>query len=163
MMLRELELADALSVVSRMRDQDRACVRALLDDITNEAFAVNRWQAHGAAWSMVDEAGLPWAIGGVNLPNSWMGIFWLVVAEGLPLESWRKLMRHTGNMLVNARDRGSSVYRHRIEAHVLADWPEAQKLVGRLGFIHEGTREGAGRNGEAIQVWAIVGPVKASA
>lgn len=156
----ELSLGHALAVVAAMRPLDRACVQALLGDISDEAFAVNRWQSYGPAWALVDGSGQALAIGGVSLPNEWTGVMWLVVRDGLPLETWRKLMRQTRTVIGNALDPANSAYRHRLEAHVLESWGDAQKLVRALGFEFEGTRRAAGRGGENVQQWAIVGPVK---
>jgi len=158
--IEQMSLAHALSVVAAMRPLDRACVQALLGDISDEAFAANRWQSYGPAWALVDESGRALSIGGVSLPNDWLGVMWLVVRDGLPLETWRKLIRHTRTVIGNALDHESSVYRHRLEAHVLEGWGDAQKLARALGFEFEGTRRAAGRGGENIQQWAIVGPVK---
>ena len=155
----ELTLAHSLSVVTAMRPLDRACVFALLGEVSDDAFAVNRWQSNGPAWALVAE-GKALAIGGVSLPNEWTGVMWLVVRDGLPLETWRKLMRQTRTVISNALDPANSVHRHRLEAHVLESWGDAQKLVRGLGFEFEGTRRAAGRGGENIQQWAIVGPVK---
>lgn len=160
MELVELTLAHSLSVVGRMREKDRACVLAMLGDISDEAFAANRWQSYGPAWALLDDSGHPQAIGGMTLPNDWTGVMWLVVAEGLPRESWRKLIRHTRTVIANATDPRNEAFRHRIEAHVLDGWGGAQRLVEALGFQLEGIRRAAGRNGENVQQWAIVCPVK---
>jgi len=156
----ELSLAHALDVVAAMRPLDRMCVQALLGDISDEAFAVNRWQSYGPAWALVDDSGQALAIGGVSLPNDWTGVMWLVLRDGLPLETWRKLIRHTRTVIGNALDPANSSHRHRLEAHVLESWGDAKKLVQALGFEFEGTRLAAGRDGQHIQQWAIVGPVK---
>lgn len=154
-MIRELTLADAMHVVSNMRQRDRAGFRAALGDISDDAIAANRWQSHGPAWTL-DVGGSPAVIAGVNFPNEWIGVMWLVVVDGLPLDSWRKVIRQTRTVIANALDPGNEHGRRRIEAHVMADWPEAQELVRRLGFEFEGVRRRAGFGGEDIQVWSIV-------
>lgn len=154
-MIRELTLADALHVVARMRQRDRAGFRAALGDLSDDEIAANRWQSHGPAWTL-DVDGLPVAIAGVNFPNSWTGVMWLVVVDSLPLESWRKVLRQTRTVIANALNPSNEHGKRRIEAHVMADWPEAQELVRRLGFEFEGVRRCAGSGGEDIQVWAIV-------
>ncbi|ALV06701.1 hypothetical protein [Roseateles depolymerans] len=156
MTLTELTLADAISVVGRMRDRDRECVRELVGEISDDDFAIDRYRSYGPAWALRDEAGMPWAIGGLTLVSGWTGVLWLVVADGLPLQSWRKLVRHTRTILVNAMDPLNEHGRRRVEAHVLASWPQAQALVAQVGMEHEGTRRAAGSTGADIQIWAKV-------
>jgi hypothetical protein len=139
-----------------MRQRDRECVAELLGDIDDEDFAIDRYRCYGPAWALVDDAGMPWAIAGLALINGWTGVFWLVVAEGLPLQSWRKLVRQARTILQNGLDPANEHGRHRIEAHVLASWPEAQALVEQLGMRNEGTRRAATRSGRDLQVWAKV-------
>jgi hypothetical protein len=153
--LRTLTLADALAVVGRMRERDRQCVRAALGDVPDEVFAANRWQTEGPAWSLY-VGGRPVAIGGVQLPNDWTGVFWMVAVEGMTGESWRKLVRHTRTVLGNVTDRTQPCFRHRVEAHVLSGWLEAAEFAKRLGFEHEGTRRAAGSAGEDIEIWTKV-------
>lgn len=158
-MLRTLTLDDALHVVRRMREADRRCVRAVLGDIEDEAFAVGRWQTTGPAWTVLQD-GEPVAIGGLTLHTAWLAVPWLVATPDLRRETWRKLIRQGRTVLANASDPRHPQYRHRIEAHVLAEWPEAEAFAPRFGFVLEGTRRSAGRGGEDIQMWAITGPVK---
>lgn len=153
--MRELQLADALHVISHMRDRDRAGFRAALGELSDDELAVGRFQAYGPAWAM-DVDGETVAIGGIHLANDWLGVMWLVMVDGVPLESWRKLLRQTRTVIANALDPANEHGRRRIEAHVMADWPEAQQLVKRLGFRLEGTRRCAGSGGEDMQMWAIV-------
>lgn len=158
MRLRELTLADAASVAGRMRNLDRQCVRALLGDITDDEFAADRFRAFaaGAGWSLVDDAGTPWAISGLSFSNTWTCVLWLVVVDGLPLQSWRKLVGAAKTLVAKAIEPSSPLGTHRIEAHVLSTWTEAQHLVRRVGMQLEGVRRCAGRGGEDIQVWAAV-------
>lgn len=71
-------------------------------------------------------------------------------------ESWRKLVRATRTVICNALDPAHEHARHRVEAHVLANWPAARRLVRHLGFVHEGTCQRAGSGGEDIEIWAQV-------
>lgn len=153
--MRELTLADALHVVQRMRPRDRQGFRAALGDLSDDELAVGRFQAYGPAWAY-DVDGQPAAIGGLHCVNGWTAVMWLVVVDGVALESWRKLLRATRTVISNALDPANEHGRRRIEAYVMADWPEAQALVKRLGFVHEGTRRSAGSAGEDVQMWAIV-------
>lgn len=159
MTVRTLTLADALRVVQRMREQDRRCVRAILGDIEDEAFAVNRWQASGPAWTVLQD-GEPAAVGGLTLHTGWLAVAWLLAVPGMRPETWRKLIRLGRTVLMNAADPRHPQYRHRIEAHVLAEWIEATRFAPRFGFQLEGARRGAGSGGEDIQTWAMVGPVR---
>lgn len=158
----ELTLPSILDVVGRMRPQDRQCVAAALGSVTDEEFAVNRFQAFSslAGWALVDDAGTPWAIGGIAQPNRWTGHLWLVVADGMPLQSWRKLARITRTLIAEAIEPSSQLGIHRIEAQVLSSWSEAQHFVRRVGMHLEGTLRSSGCGGEDIQVWSVVGPAK---
>lgn len=151
-MIRDLTLADALSVIESMRPQDRACVSALLGDVSDEVFAVDRFQSNGAAWS-IDGALL-----GVSFPNDWTAVWWLIARRDF--HSWRKLIRHARTVLSNVANPGNNHYRHRIEAYVLSSWVEAGEFVRHMGFHRESVRRQAGRNGEDIEVWVILGPVR---
>lgn len=157
-----MTLADALQVVQRMRPEDRHCVRAMLGDIEDEAFAVNRWQTNGPAWAVCDESGAPVVIGGLTLHTDWLAVAWLLAVPGLSPQTWRKVVRLGRTVLGNAADPAHPQYRHRIEAHVLACWPEAARFAPRFGFQLEGARRGAGAGGEDIQMWAITGPARSS-
>lgn len=153
-----LTLAHALHVIDRMRPMDRACAVAVLGlDWDREAFAVNRWQTDGPAWTMVGEGGEPLAVGGLSFSNAWTGVLWLICSDHLQgPQTWRKLLRHMGKVMRSALDPANPYARRRIEAHVLASWPEAQSLVRHLGMTLEGTRRGAGCGGEDLQIWATL-------
>jgi hypothetical protein len=149
-MFKTLTLADALSVVSRMRERDRQCVRAAMGQASDEAVAVGRWQTDGPAWSLWDERG-PQAIGGLSFQNGWSAVFWLFATDDMRGNSWRKLIRHTRTVIANVTAPAHG--RHRIEAHVLSEWSEAREFARRLGFELEGVRRAAGAGGEDIEIW----------
>lgn len=157
-MLRALTLADALSVVSRMRPEDRACVQAILGPVSDEVFAVNRWQSDGPAWTLLDAQGNPQAIGGLAFSNDWSAVLWMVAAQGIGRDSWRKLLRATRTVLQEATNPKNPHYRHRIEVCVM--WAEAARFAQALGFEFEGTKRQAGRGGEDVQIWALCSPAK---
>ncbi len=146
-----LTLADCLRVVSRMRDEDRACCDAF-GDWTVESFAISRFQAFGPAWTLTQK-GVPWAIGGLSLPNDWTGVLWFVSRPDLTLDSARKFTRQARALLRLAGDASHPHFRHRIEAHCLSRWPEANRYAERLGLTKEGTRYQVGRNREDVNVW----------
>lgn len=158
----DLSLADALAVARVMRDRDRQCIKALMGDLSDESFAVNRWQSPGPAWSL-HQAGGPVAVGGVTLQNAWSCVFWMFATGRISSHSWRKLIRHTRTVLGNVTNPRTVHYRHRVEAYTLSGWTEAAALAERFGFKHEGTRRGFGSGGEDMEVWAIVGPAKGKA
>lgn len=155
-----MTMADALHVVQRMREQDRCCVRAMLGDIEDEAFAVNRWQTNGPAFTVCDDSGAPVLVGGLTLHSEWFAVAWLLAVPGIGAQTWRKVVRLGRTVLMNATDPQHPQYRHRIEAHVLAGWAEAERFAPRFGFRPEGVRRAAGSGGEDFQTWAIVGPVR---
>lgn len=159
MSLRDLTLADALCVASQMRDEDRACVRAIRGGFDDEAFAVDRWNTSGPAWTLLED-GQPAAIGGLSFSTPWIGVLWLVARPNLRRESWRKLIRKARTVIAIAGDPACEHYRHRIEAHVLLGWDGAQRFADRLGLQLEGTRVAVGSAGESINVWVRLGPPK---
>ena len=149
-MIRDLTLDDALTVVRDMRPQDRRCVEAMLGTVDDEVFAVDRWQTTGPAWTM-EQDGHAVAIFGLQMPNDWTAVAWLLC---------RKLMRHCRTVAGKVMDPGNAVFRHRVEAYVMADWREAAGFAQSLGFEFEGTRRAAGKGGEDVQMWAMVWPGK---
>ena len=61
-MIRQLSPADAIEVVTHMRPQDRACMRALLGeqaDEGDEVFAIERYKSSGPAWTLLSDDGTP--------------------------------------------------------------------------------------------------------
>lgn len=158
-MIRDLTLDDTLTVVRAMRDNDRRCVRALLGDVDDDVFAVGRWQTAGPAWALHQD-GQAVAVFGLQLPNDWTAVAWLICTPAMSATSWRTLMRHCRTVAGNVMDPGNAAFRHRVEAYVLADWREAAGFAQRLGFEFEGTRRAAGKGGENVQMWAMVWPGK---
>lgn len=158
-MLRDLTLADALQVVADMRAEDAACVRAVCGHEPGEWFAAERWQSSGPAWALYqrDE---PIAIGGLNLPNAWTGVLWMVARPGMSASSWRKALRATRTVLSNALSMDNTMRRHRVEAHVLHGWIGASAFAERIGLRCEGIRRAAGAHGESIEVWAATAQPK---
>lgn len=158
----DLQLCHVLQVVHVMRPEDAACVRAATGDLDLDGFAVNRFQAYGPAWALVDaDQSRAWAIGGLQLVNDWTGVLWIVASEGMPSESWRKLTRKARTLLTNACDPAHPLYLHRVEAHVLASWSAARRFASKgLGLELESVKRAAGSGGEDIEVWTRVGPVK---
>ena len=146
-----MTLADALLVVGKMRENDRAAMRAALGDVTDDVVAVNRWQTRGPAWVMTRD-GQPVAICGLSMGSEWAATAWLITTNAMRADSWRKLVRHCRTVLSNMPR--STL--HRIEAQVLDGWAEAGEFVRRMGFVLEGTRRRAGKGGEGFHVWSIL-------
>lgn len=156
-----MALAHVMHVARIMRPLDIAGIRAFLGDIEPDELAVDRWSTNGPAWSVID-SGVPVAVGGLTFTSEWSAVAWFIASQSMRSQSWRKAVAHTRTVLAKAADPSFEHYKHRIEANVLADRPEAQRYAKHLGFVYEGTRRAAGRHGEDMQVWAIVGPVKGS-
>lgn len=144
-MFRQLTLADAVHVATYMRPQDRECIEVVTGVSSPEVFALNRWQTHGAAWTMLHE-GEPIAIGGLSQATPWTAVMWFVAVEGF--RSWKKLLRQTRRVIFNAAKTIP-----RIEVHVLSTWPEANDFALALGFHLESTRRRAGRDGQDVLVF----------
>lgn len=154
-MTRELTLQAALYVVRHMRANDRLCVEALIGEITDEEFAINRFQAYGPAWTILQD-GEPVAIGGVTFGNDWIGVLWMLTTDRIDGQSWRKLIRLGRNIIANAMDPTNQHHKRRIEAHVLKGWDAAERFASHMGLQYEGTRRCAGYRGEDFETWAIV-------
>jgi hypothetical protein len=144
-----LSLAAALCICQRMRPKDRDCFENCNGTLDDEHFALKLWGTTGAAWHYLQD-GLPVAMGGISQPVPWIGIAWMVTAEGVSLDSRKKLMRHSRRVFANA-----SREIPRIEAHVIAGWTEAEQYAQRLGFVLESTRCRAARDGRDVQVYVF--------
>jgi hypothetical protein len=155
--LRDLTLEDTLEVVKGMRQWDRRCMVAQLGQISDEEFAVNRWQSPGPAW-VIYQDGKPAALAGISLPNAWAGTLWFLATD--EMKSWGKLLRETRRVIGNITNPRHAEYRHRLEAHTIEGWLGAESLVEHLGFRNEGFRARVGWGGEGFKVWAITGPTK---
>lgn len=153
MPLRTLTLGDALFVVQRMREWDRRCVRALLGDVSDEAFAVNRWQTEGPAWTLVQD-GEPVAILGLSCGTPGVATAWMVATNAVSSRSWRKAISHSRIVASNVFEEGTGL--HRVQASTLGGWAEAAKFAQRLGFQHEGVRRRAGSGGEDIHEFGLI-------
>ncbi len=158
-MIERLSLAGALIVCNDLRPLDAACIRAVCGREPGEWFAVDRWETHGVGFEVTQD-GMPWAIFGLSLPTNWTALLWMVARPGMQQQTWRKGIRAARGLLDQVADPANAEYRHRIEAHVLDGWAEAAEFIKRLGFRHEHTRERMGKNGENVQVWVRLGPVK---
>jgi hypothetical protein len=158
--LRDLSLQDALTVVQGMRPLDRRCVQAAFGTVSDEVFAMDRFQAGGLSWTVVQD-GEPVAIGGINTPTRWIGIVWFLATPSITRQSWRKLIRHGRTVLANLTNPQSPLYRHRLELHTLDEWQESHEFANFLGFRREGVRRFAGSGGEDIHVWTVCGPARA--
>lgn len=158
-MFRTLTLADALNVCDAMRDSDWQCVKAICGDLSAEDFAVNRWQTEGPAWTLLQDDD-PTAIGGLSFSTPWSAVFWMVAKPSITHHSWRKLLRHARTVLANVCHCDHPHYRHRVEVHTLASWPQADAFAARLGLQLEGRRYAVGSGGEDVNVWVRIGAPK---
>jgi len=149
MIFENLTLSAALHIVTNMRAVDRDCILAMTESHTDESFAVNRWQTDGAAWHFLQD-GEPVAMGGICMVNKWTGVAWMVSTDGITPQSWKKLIRFGCKVFGNARKTIP-----RIEAHVLQGWKQAEKFAPKLGFVYEGTRSKAAKDGRNVMVFAI--------
>lgn len=148
--LRTLNLADALHVAAHMRQSDADCLQAATTIDSAEAFALNRWQTDGPAWTLADDQ--PIAMGGISMMVPWIGVAWMASTDRMTTASWKKLVRHSRTVFRNAAKTIP-----RIEAYVISTWPEAMKYAQRCGFVLEGVRHRAGRNGEDILTFVYQG------
>lgn len=155
MTFRQLTLADALVVASGMRAEDRGCLVSVLGACDSERLAINRWQTPGAAWAFY-EGGRPVAILGLSEVNEWTVNAWLLATPGMTHQSWKKLLRFSRTVRENALQTT-----RRIECMVLSTWPGAVRFAESLGFELEGVKRSAGKDGEDVLLYAILG--KASA
>jgi hypothetical protein len=146
----QLSLAASVHIVQNMREQDRECLSLLTDGLTNESFAVNRWQTPGAAWHLMQD-GEPVCMGGIAQQVPWVGVAWMVTSERITPDSWKKLIRFSRKVFTNAHKDIQ-----RIEAYVLGGWTQAERYAKSLGFTLESIKEGAARDGQAVKVYVLV-------
>lgn len=143
-MFRDLTLADALAVTTRMRQADRDCLHAVGFPTDPEQVALYHCRSEGAGWTLFHD-GEPVAILGIRYATPWVGVVWIVCTDRMTPVLWKKLIRHGRIVVGNASKR-----LRRVESYVLSTWKEAQSLASREGFSVEGVRHGAGRDGQDI-------------
>jgi hypothetical protein len=147
----QLDLKEALHIAEHMRRSDAECIRAMAGDFSANTFALNRWQTNGAAFAFYQD-GIPVAMGGLAEANKWSAVAWFVACDGIRPESWKKLIRFSRKVFGNAALR----YR-RIEASCIETWPAAMKYAQKVGFKQYAERGNAGRDGETIYEYVILG------
>jgi len=150
-MFEALTLEASLYIVRNMRQQDRDCLESMIGEFGIEAFAISRHQTTGAAWAFFQD-GVPVVMGGIAETTSWLGIAWMVSVDGVSNDSWKKIIRFSRKVFTNASHKYS-----RIEAHVLDTWPQAKRYAPQVGFKHVSTKEQAGKRGESVLEFAILG------
>jgi len=91
------------------------------------------------------DGGRPVAMGGVHQSVEWVGTVWMASSIHMRPASWKKLVRHGRIVLRNA---AKSI--PRVEAHVLSTWTQAEDFARRCGFVLEGVRHRAGREGQDV-------------
>lgn len=144
-----LTLDAALHVCRNARQQDWACIRAMLGDVSPEVFAVNRYQTDGAAW-WLEQDGTAVAILGVQRQHERAGCAWLVCTDRM--RSFKKLLRFSRTVAANAMGSGWL----RIEAHTLVGWAEAERYALKCGMQFEGLRRCCGVSGESFKTFSMV-------
>lgn len=147
----DLTLESAVRICLNMRQMDMDCLNAVIGDVDPESFAAERWRLDGPAWAVYQD-GVPVLIGGIALVTPWVGIAWMVAANGITRHTWKKVIEFSRKVLSNASRRIQ-----RIEAHVLASWPAAEKYAERLGFTPAGVKKRAARDGMDVLEFAIIG------
>lgn len=151
MTFRQLDLAASLHICLNMRAQDQQCLNSLMGDTAPQSFAINRWQTDGAAWAFYQD-GVPVVMGGIQQPTAWLGVAWMVSTDCVTRDSWRKIIRFSRTVFANAR---KSL--QRIDAYTLDNWPDAVKYADRVGFQQVNVRKNAGREGQNVLEFAIMG------
>jgi hypothetical protein len=150
-MFEKLTLEASLYIARHMRSADRECLRNMIGEFGDESFAINRHHTQGAAWAFW-QGGVPVVMGGIAETTEWSAEAWMVSVEVVSCDSWKKIIRFSRKVFTNASFKYS-----RIEAHVLETWPQAKKYASQVGFRHVSTKERAGRNGESVLEFAILG------
>lgn len=150
-MFQQLSLEAALYIVRNMRDSDRDCLNSIIGQFGIETFALNRYQANGAAWAYFQD-GEPVVMGGIAEATPWLGVGWMISTDGVSADSWKKIIRFGRKIFMNAKYHYS-----RIDAQVISTWPQAIKYVQKIGFEPEGVKKRAGREGQDILEFVILG------
>jgi hypothetical protein len=154
MKARPLDLEAVLHVASRMRDQDRAEIFALMwpgmdtpAHLAMEVMRVSRW---GATIHCSD--GEPAAA--IGLAPIWPGVCsaWLFATDRWR-EVWRATLRYTHRVMIPAAV-SSGVWR--AHCHSLATHRDAHRMLLGLGFVPEGRAVPYGRAREPFIPFAKV-------
>lgn len=153
-MFEKLSLEAALHICNHMRRSDRECLESMIGDIAVNSFAINRWQTTGAAWAFYQD-GVPVLMGGIAESVPWMGMAWMVSADGVSADSWKKVIRFSRTVFTNA-----ALHYSRIDAQVISTWPQAKKYAAKVGFKQMNIREKAGREGQDVLEFGIIGASK---
>jgi hypothetical protein len=131
----------------------------MLPGMSDEQFAVNRWQTDGAAWTLANDAQQPVAIGGISFQSSWCGVFWFIATPAIKRKQWEIAIRALDTALQRAQDPTNPNFKRRLEAYTLSGWSAAERFAASR-FAFEGTKRGAGSRGEDILMWARVADKK---
>lgn len=153
-MWEQLSLDAALHIAKNMKQAHRQCLAITMGEISDEVFALHRWQSNGAAWTFYQD-GEPVFMGGIEQNVPWQGTAWMVTTGHIRPESWKKIIRFSRTVFKNA-----SRQIQRIDAHVLEGWPEAQKYAEKIGFKLVNVREKACLGGQGIYEYAIIGAIE---
>lgn len=146
-----LDLKAALHICENMRESDAESIRIMTGGFGVNSFAINRWQTEGAAFAFYQD-GIPVCMGGLALSTPWSAVAWMVSTEGISDDSWKKIIRFSRKVLGNA----ALKYR-RIDAACLGTWPAANRYAKKMGFSRPVERLNAGRDGQTIYEYTILG------
>lgn len=149
--IRPLTLANALLVAHEMRPESHRDVASTAGELAPDVIAMNRLCAPGTAWSFhCPISALPFAVAGLEEERPGVLTWWMI--------STRKVEKHALTIARFGRNAVSSLLAtgecHRIQAFVLADWPQACKLMEVIGLHREGVMRSAGIRQEDIAVFA---------
>lgn len=145
-------LAEILYVAANLRPACLRDVRSTAGDIDCERLAINRFEAPGRKWAFYDhEQGVPHSIIGLEQDRGPGILTWWMMTTALTEKHGLSIARFGRSAVRGLFAAGEC---HRIQAFVLADWPEACKLAETIGLRHEGVMRASGLGREDIAIYA---------
>jgi hypothetical protein len=145
-----LTLANAVLVAHSIRPECERDVRATAGDILPDVLAMNRFQAPGRAWSFHGPDFQPHCLVGLEEDRAGVLTWWMLTTR--LYEKHALSVARFGRNAVRALFAAGEC--HRVQAFVLADWPQACKLAELIGLRREGVMRSSGLQREDIAIYA---------
>jgi len=148
--IRPLTLAACVYVANALRPESIRDIASMIGDFAAADVAISRFQAQGPAWSFHDADGVPYAVAGLEQDRPGVATWWMMTTPAVEKHAL-SLARFGRNAVRNLFAAGEL---HRIHAFVLADWPQACKLVETIGLQRESVMRACGVRHEDIAIFA---------
>ncbi len=149
-MIKEMSLADITYLSHKMRQKDVESVIAFSRSSSLDLWAADRFRHAFAAYTLIDKDGIPVVCSGFDELHPGVLNAWLVATPDI-CRHWKEAWVGIKRAIKAADNRY-----HRIEAHCLTDYPEAERFLRKLGFEFECLKRRAGVGGQNALYFAKV-------